>query len=103
MQQTNQQQQQQQLLIGNNKKLLLKRDTLKLLPPLNLGRLNDELDNSIILSSKSTYLDNASFIGGTGGGGGSTSSSGSNNNILINDKNTIHKSIVFSLQDSIPT
>ena len=97
--QQQQQQQQQQNLQG---KKLFKRSSLKF-PPLHFGaRINESIsnkDNSLIFSSKSTYLDNASFIGG-GGGGGSTNDSGSN--ILI-DKNTINASIVFSLQDSIPS
>jgi len=92
-QQQQQQQHQQQNLPG---KKLFKRSSLKF-PPLHFGaRINESVsnkDNSLIFSSKSTYLDNASF-------GGSTSGSGSN--ILI-DKNTINASIVFSLQDSIPS
>ena len=95
--QQQQQQQQQQNLQG---KKLFKRSSLKF-PPLHFGtRINESIsnkDNSLIFSSKSTYLDNASFVGG---GGGSTNGSGSN--ILI-DKNTINASIVFSLQDSIPS
>ena len=91
-----QQQHQQQNLQG---KKLYKTSSLKF-PPLHFGtRINESIsnkDNSLIFSSKSTYLDNASFIGG----GGSTNGSGSN--ILI-DKNTINASIVFSLQDSIPS